>query len=51
MKMTVHLPGEEYDILAGHGMAARAGEVSRARLERYHLLLKKAQEAWRNRYD
>ena len=22
-----------------------------ARLERYHLLLKKAQEAWRNRYD
>ena len=27
MKMTVHLPGEEYDILAGHGMAARAGEV------------------------
>ena len=31
--------------------AARAGEVSQARLERYHLLLKKAQEAWRNRYD
>lgn len=31
--------------------AARAGEVSPARLERYHLLLKKAQEAWRNRYD
>lgn len=31
--------------------AARAGEISRARLERYHLLLKKAQEAWRNRYD
>lgn len=31
--------------------AARAGEVSLARLERYHLLLKKAQEAWRNRYD
>ena len=31
--------------------AARAGEISQARLERYHLLLKKAQEAWRNRYD
>ena len=31
--------------------AARAGKVSPARLERYHLLLKKAQEAWRNRYD
>ena len=31
--------------------AARAGKVSPARLERYHLLLKKAQEGWRNRYD
>ena len=31
--------------------AARAGEISQARLERYHLLLKKAQEALRNRYD
>lgn len=31
--------------------AVDAGDVSRARLERYHLLLKKAQEAWRNRYD
>ena len=31
--------------------AARAGEISQARLERYHLLLKKAQDAWRNRYD
>lgn len=31
--------------------AARRDEVSQARLERYHLLLKKAQEAWRNRYD
>lgn len=31
--------------------AARSGEISQARLERYHLLLKKAQEAWRNRYD
>ena len=31
--------------------AARAGEISQARLERYHLLLKKAQEAWRNRYE
>lgn len=31
--------------------AARAGEISQARLERYQLLLKKAQEAWRNRYD
>lgn len=31
--------------------AAHAGEISQARLERYHLLLKKAQEAWRNRYD
>lgn len=31
--------------------AARKGQVSQARLERYHQLLKKAQEAWRNRYD
>ena len=31
--------------------AAREGQISRARLERYHLLLKRAQEAWRNRYD
>jgi len=31
--------------------AMRNGELSPARVERYHLLLKKAQEAWRNRYD
>lgn len=31
--------------------AARKGAVSEARLERYHILLKKVQEAWRNRYD
>ncbi len=31
--------------------AAREGKLSQARLGRYHLLLKKAQEAWRNRYD
>ena len=31
--------------------AAREGQISRARLERYHLLLKRAQEAWKNRYD
>jgi len=31
--------------------AAREGHVSAARLERYHQLLKKAQEAWKNRYD
>ena len=31
--------------------AAREGQISRARLERYHLLLKRAQEAWRKRYD
>ncbi len=31
--------------------AARDGEISQARLERYHQLLKKAQESWRNRYD
>ena len=31
--------------------AARNGEISTARLERYHQLLKKVQEAWRNRYD
>ena len=31
--------------------AVRSGELSPARVERYHLLLKKAQEAWRNRYD
>ena len=30
--------------------AARRGAISQGRLERYHLLLKKAQEAWRNRY-
>lgn len=30
--------------------AVREGKLSSARLERYHLLLKKAQEAWRNRY-
>ena len=31
--------------------AMRNGELSSARVERYHLLLKKVQEAWRNRYD
>lgn len=31
--------------------AVREGKLSSARLDRYHLLLKKAQEAWRNRYD
>jgi len=31
--------------------AAREGSVSQARLDRYHQLLKQAQEAWRNRYD
>ena len=31
--------------------AAREGAISPERVERYHLLLKKAQEAWRNRYD
>ena len=31
--------------------AGREGKLSSARLDRYHLLLKKAQEAWRNRYD
>ena len=31
--------------------AVRNGELSPARVERYHLLLKKVQEAWRNRYD
>lgn len=31
--------------------AAKEGQISPARLERYHQLLKKAQEAWRNRYD
>ena len=31
--------------------AAREGALSPARLERYHQLLKKVQEAWRNRYD
>lgn len=31
--------------------AAREGSISQARLERYHQLLKKVQEAWRNRYD
>lgn len=31
--------------------AAREGSVSPARVERYHTLLKKVQEAWRNRYD
>ncbi len=31
--------------------AAKNGDVSQARLERYHQLLKKAQESWRNRYD
>lgn len=31
--------------------AVREGKLSSARLERYHLLLKKALEAWRNRYD
>ncbi len=31
--------------------AMRACELSPARVERYHQLLKKVQEAWRNRYD
>lgn len=31
--------------------AAREGRISQARLERYHQLLKKVQEAWKNRYD
>ena len=31
--------------------AMRSGELSHARVERYHQLLKKVQEAWRNRYD
>ena len=31
--------------------AVNAGDISTARLERYHVLLKKVQEAWRNRYD
>lgn len=42
-----HLSEPECAVLA----AAKEGAVSRARVERYHLLLKKAQEAWRNRYD
>ena len=31
--------------------AVRDGSVSPARVERYHALLKKVQEAWKNRYD
>ena len=31
--------------------AMREGRLSQARLERYHTLLKKVQESWRNRYD
>jgi len=31
--------------------AVREGSLSEARVERYHSLLKKVQEAWRNRYD
>lgn len=31
--------------------AMREGAISPERVNRYHLLLKKAQEAWRNRYD
>ena len=31
--------------------AMREGQLSPARLERYHTLLKKVQESWRNRYD
>ena len=31
--------------------AMREGQLSQARLERYHTLLKKVQESWRNRYD
>lgn len=31
--------------------AVREGAVSQSRLDRYHQLLKKVQEAWRNRYD
>lgn len=31
--------------------AAQKGELSMARLERYHVLLQKVNETWRNRYD
>lgn len=31
--------------------AAREGELDADRLDRYHILLKKAWEAWKNRYD
>ena len=31
--------------------AAREGKLGRERLERYHLLLSRVKEAWRNRYD
>ena len=31
--------------------AARKGKLGRERLERYHLLLSRVKEAWRNRYD
>lgn len=31
--------------------AAKNGDLSQGRLERYHQLLKKVQETWRNRYD
>ena len=31
--------------------AAKAGEIDGERLERYHQLLKKVQEAWKKRYD
>ena len=31
--------------------AAREGKLGKERLERYHLLLSRVKEAWRNRYD
>ena len=31
--------------------SAREGKLGKERLERYHLLLSRVKEAWRNRYD
>lgn len=31
--------------------AVRSGTLNADRIERYHILLKKVQEAWKNRYD
>ena len=31
--------------------AAQRGEIAAARMERYHLLLERVKESWRNRYD